>query len=100
MAIEGIEWLFVAVIVLVLFLWGPEKIPKIAEALGRARWEFERTSRKLTAELEGEVEESDEESDEKLIEVAKSLGIETEGKTKDEIAQEIIERAGREATQP
>ncbi len=91
MAIEGVEWIFVAVIVIVLILWDPSKIPKIARALGEARREFERASMELRTEI---IKAGLEASDEKLIEVAKSLGIETEGKTKDEISEEILRRAG------
>lgn len=93
MAIQGTEWIFVAVILLMLFLWGPEKIPKLAEALGRARREFEAASRGLLEELEKEESAAEEAGDEKLLEIARSLGIKTEGKTRDQLAREIIARA-------
>jgi TatA/E family protein of Tat protein translocase len=35
MAIQGIEWVVVAIIIAILFLWGPEKLPKMARLLGR-----------------------------------------------------------------
>ncbi|MCS7126192.1 MAG: twin-arginine translocase TatA/TatE family subunit [Aigarchaeota archaeon] len=95
MAVEGVEWLFIALIIIIFVLWAPEKIPKIAEALGKARREFEKASKELYNELEkeAEVKSLKEESDEKIIEIAKSLGIVTEGKTRDEIVKEIIEKA-------
>ncbi|MEM4449647.1 MAG: twin-arginine translocase TatA/TatE family subunit, partial [Nitrososphaerota archaeon] len=37
LAIQGLEWIIVAVIILVFFLWGPEKLPKLARSLGQAK---------------------------------------------------------------
>jgi len=95
MAVEGVEWLFIALIIIMLVLWAPEKIPKIAEALGKARREFEKASRDFYGELEREAEEKSlrDESDEKILEIARSLGVTTEGRTRDEIVREIIEKS-------
>ena len=90
MPIYGIEWIVVAVIVVVLLFWGPEKLPKIARSIGQAKKEFEKASK-------GEEEKQQSiqalTSDDKLLEIAKSLGIQTEGKTRDQIAQEVLNRA-------
>jgi len=95
MAVEGVEWLFIALIIIMLVLWAPEKIPKIAEALGKARREFEKASRDFYGELEREAEEKSlrDESDEKILEIVRSLGVTTEGRTRDEIVREIIEKS-------
>jgi len=95
MAVEGIEWLFIAVIVVILILWDPSRIPKIAKALAEAKKEYEKASRLLEEGLISEKPQpqaSSSESDEKLIKIAKELGIETEGKTRGEIAREILKR--------
>jgi len=115
MPIQGIEWIIVAVIVLVLFLWGPEKLPKLARSIGQAKKEFQKASK----EVEEEVKHFESElkspitsetyrpattappppsSDDKLLEIARSLGIQTEGKTRDQIAQEIIEKTKKTQT--
>ena len=106
--IQGIEWIIVAVVILVIFLWGPEKLPKFARSIGQAKKEFERASkgldeeaRKLREEARAVVSPSSPTTsvqtqppvDDKLLEVARSLGIETEGKTRDQIAKEIIEKS-------
>ncbi|MEM4362882.1 MAG: twin-arginine translocase TatA/TatE family subunit [Candidatus Caldarchaeum sp.] len=102
MAIQGIEWIVVAVVVLVLFLWGPEKLPKIARSIGQAKKEFEKASRGLEDELNraaalqtsaATLQPSAPSSDDKLLEVARALNIPTEGKTRDEIAKEIVEKS-------
>ncbi len=114
MPIQGIEWIIVAVIVLVLFLWGPEKLPKLARSIGQAKKEFEKASKGVEEEIKqfetGLKSPSYPESyrpvstpqspssDDKLLEIARSLGIQTEGKTRDQIAQEIIEKTKKPQT--
>ncbi|MDJ0269412.1 MAG: twin-arginine translocase TatA/TatE family subunit [Aigarchaeota archaeon] len=104
MPIYGIEWIVVGVIIIVLLLWGPEKLPKIARSIGQAKREFEKASKALEEETSSVVKPSiistssgsvaaAQAGDDKLLEVAKSLGISTEGKTRDEIAREIVNKA-------
>jgi sec-independent protein translocase protein TatA len=90
---DPLQWIVIGVIVVVIFLWGPQKIPDIARALGRARKEFDQASKEMgeavstpqkpAAEMTG---------DQMLIETARKLGIATEGKTRDQISQEIINK--------
>jgi len=42
MALDPLEWIIIGIIVVVIFLWGPTKIPALARALGRARREYEK----------------------------------------------------------
>ncbi|MCS7118208.1 MAG: twin-arginine translocase TatA/TatE family subunit [Thaumarchaeota archaeon] len=94
--IQGMEWVIVLVVVAILLLWGPDKIPKIARAIGQARREYEKASRDVQEEFRSVISEtpapatSQPSSD--IITIAKSLGIETEGKTRDQIADEIAAR--------
>ena len=37
---DPVQWIIIGVIVVVIFLWGPQKIPDLAKAVGRARREF------------------------------------------------------------
>lgn len=90
---DPLQWIVIVVIVAVIFLWGPQKIPEIARALGRAKKEFDQASKeagdiataspKPAAEMTG---------DEMLVETARKLGITTEGKTRDQISQEIVSK--------
>ena len=77
------EWIVIIFIIIAIFLWGPQKLPQLARALGQARREFERASRELPEPTT---------DDDVLIRTAKELGISTEGKTREEISREIIER--------
>ncbi len=82
----------------ILILFGPKKLPELARALGRARKEYEMA---LREEPKSESNESEEEAstkkkekseEEVLLETAKRLGIDTEGKSIEEIADEILKR--------
>jgi len=98
---DPIQWIIIGVIVIVIFLWGPQKIPDIARALGRAKREFDDASREVrnatsvttamagTTTLKPAAEMT---GDEVLIDTAKRLGISTEGKSREQISQEIVNR--------
>jgi len=92
-SLVGWEWLVILIVAVVIFLWGPAKIPELARALGKAKGEFERASKEFEEAAKIELEKSSEsKSDDALIETAKKLGISTEGKTREQISQEIIEK--------
>jgi sec-independent protein translocase protein TatA len=82
------ETIIIAIIILALIIWGPQKLPEFARAIGQARREFEKASKE-----EPKKEEKKEDLDEKIIKMAKELGISTEGKTKEQILEEIAEKA-------
>jgi sec-independent protein translocase protein TatA len=95
MALVGYEWLVVVGILLVVFLWGPQKLPELAKSIGLAKKEFDKAVKEgpnqatpSTAPTTTPTESTD-----PLIVAAKSLGITTEGKTKEQIAKEIADRS-------
>lgn len=103
MALAGLEWIIVAVIIIVLLLWGPSQLPKMAKALGEAKKEFKKAA-KEAEEMKEEAREAVRpftetvseaaselrKMDDELLKIARELGISTEGKTRDQIAEEII----------
>ena len=97
MALTGWEWIVIAGVLVVFFLWGPNKIPQLARAIGQARREFDRASKELTSPLE-EKPAAVTSADDALIDTAKKLGIATEGKTRDEISREIVQKASASKT--
>ncbi|WP_229709962.1 Sec-independent protein translocase subunit TatA/TatB [Vulcanisaeta souniana] len=72
---------------IVLVIWGPSKIPQLARSLGQSIREFRRGA----AENEPEPE---------LIEVAKKLGIDPSGKSRDELLAEINKALGQQRNGP
>ncbi|MEM0094290.1 MAG: twin-arginine translocase TatA/TatE family subunit [Nitrososphaerota archaeon] len=96
MALTGLEWVIVAVIIIVLLLWGPSQLPKMARALGEAKKEFAKAA-KEAEEIKEEVREAVRpftetvsEAGDELLKIARELGISTEGKTREQIAEEIL----------
>ncbi len=98
--LEGWEWIIIGVVAIVIILWGPSKIPEFAKALGRAKGEFSKASKEFknaateepapTPASQPNVIKS---KDEMLQETAHKLGIPTDGKTRDQISEEISLKA-------
>lgn len=102
--IVGQEWIILAVLAIIL-LFGAKKLPEIARSLGRAKKEFERGKRELEKELrEEEVKSSTHTSttssatttpsESKIVKAARELGIETQGKSEEELKKEIAKKVG------
>jgi len=91
LALVGYEWLIVVAILLVIFLWGPQKLPELARSLGLAKKEFEKAAKEASSATLTQPSTAQSSSD-PLITAAKNLGISTEGKTKEEIGKEIAEK--------
>jgi sec-independent protein translocase protein TatA len=89
LALVGYEWLIVVGILLVVFLWGPQKLPELAKSIGLAKREFEKAAKEVSSAATTSTAEP---TLDPLITAAKNLGITTEGKTKEQIAKEIAER--------
>jgi len=60
----------------ILIIWGPSKIPQLARSFGQAVREFKRGAQENEPEPE-------------LIEIARKLGIDPTGKSRDELLTEI-----------
>ncbi|MCS7145708.1 MAG: twin-arginine translocase TatA/TatE family subunit [Nitrososphaerota archaeon] len=88
MPVEGIEWVVVLGVVLVMLLWSPEKIPEFARAVGRFVNELQRTraeADRYVSDFLQPIMGAADSADRQLIEVARRLNIVTEGLKKDEI---------------
>ncbi len=49
--IEGMEWIVLLIIIAVLFLFGPSKLPELARSTGRALGEFRRGKMEVEQEI-------------------------------------------------
>ncbi len=94
---DPLQLVIIGVIVVVIFLWGPQKIPELARALGRARKEFEEGSKELTGTSTPAPPPVPKTGDQLLLETARQLGINTEGKTREQLSQEIVAKAKPQA---
>jgi sec-independent protein translocase protein TatA len=98
MALIGYEWLILVAVILIIFLWGPQKLPELARSIGLAKKEFDKAAKEIsnpTTSTSPPSSEAPSPSTDPLIVAARSLGISTEGKTKEQIAKEIAQKSGK-----
>lgn len=91
MAFGPMEIALVFVVIIILF--GAAKIPELARSLGKATGEFKKGQKEIERELT-EVEKSIKETptenkSSKIKQMARDLGISTEGKTEEQLLEEI-----------
>jgi len=89
-------WEVILILVIVLILFGPTKLPQLARSIGEAVREFRKASKEVTSPEEKTTTKKsalDVIDETTLKELAEKLGIESEGKTKEELAKEIIAKA-------
>lgn len=103
--LDGLEWLIIGAIAIVVILWGPAKIPEFARALGRAKGEFSKAQDEFSKAASETAQSrsatnftvppppSLKTRDEVLIDAARSMGISTEGKTREQISEEVSLKA-------
>lgn len=85
---DPVNVLIILGVIAVILIWGPQKIPELARSIGRARKEFDDASKGLTnpsAPVQQNLPSPD-----PLIDTAQRLGISTQGKTRQEISDEIV----------
>jgi len=88
--IEGIEWIILLIILAVLFLFGPQKLPELARGVGRALGEFQRGRMEIEREIRGQfaaLPAADVKTREQRV--ADALGISTPGKSETQLKIEI-----------
>jgi len=89
----GFELVIILIIIAILLLFGPKKLPELAKGIGRALGEFRRG--KLEVERQIKEEFSAEEARDfssRLMEAAKELGINTSGKPESQLKLEIARK--------
>jgi TatA/E family protein of Tat protein translocase len=102
--LEGWEWIIIGVVAIVIIMWGPAKIPEFAKSLGRAKGEFSKAQKEFTDAATSTANTNNtatyaqtrpapvttiKSKDEMLLETAQRLGIPTDGKTREQISEEI-----------
>lgn len=103
---DPMQWIIIGIVVVVIFMWGPQKIPELARSLGLAKGEFDKAQKEFQAAAAGtamgpgvtnQYPLQAKTGDEALIETAQKLGITTQEKTREEISQEILAKAQKVA---
>ena len=91
--LSGMELIILAIAGVALLIWGPSKIPELAKGLGKAKSEFEKASKGYVTESTVSDNVRNTPNDDSLLVIAASLGLTTQGKTKEQILQEIVTTA-------
>lgn len=76
------------ILIILLLIFGPSKLPALARSIGEAVREFRKASAEIMAPPPTKVPTEEQ----LLLETAKKLGIETEGKAIREVAEEILKK--------
>jgi sec-independent protein translocase protein TatA len=88
---DPIELVIIGIIIVVVVVMGPKRIPELARALGSAKKEFNAgaatTPQAGSAGMAGAAIVEDD-----LMVAARKLGISTEGKTREQISAEIVRK--------
>ncbi len=84
----------VLILFVALLLFGSSKIPELARSLGKATGEFKKGQREIELEMkdfEKSIKESksSEDKSSKIQAMAKDLGVQTEGKSDEQLLDEI-----------
>jgi len=95
MAFVG-PWEIALILAIVLIIFGPKKLPELAKGLGDAIKQYREASEgKTPSPTVSTPTPSKTNETNVLIQTAKNLGINTEGKTMDQISKEIEEIANK-----
>ena len=89
----GIEWIIILIIVALLLLFGPSKIPELARGIGKAMGEFRRGKSEVERQIRSELAADDQRDlSTRLGDAARELGIDSFGKRDSDLRLEIARR--------
>jgi sec-independent protein translocase protein TatA len=86
---DPLELVIIGIIIVVIVVMGPKRIPELARALGSAKKEFNagaQSTPEASASAGAQMGGDD------LMVAARKLGISTEGKTREQISAEIVRK--------
>lgn len=86
----GFEWIIILIIIAVLLLFGPSKLPELARGVGRALGEFRRGRMEIEREISTEVSAMDTKDQRMRVEKAASaLGVPAAGRSELQLKLDI-----------
>jgi sec-independent protein translocase protein TatA len=80
----------IVILFIVLLLFGGKKLPELARSMGSAVREYTQAAKEPVKYVEEKAKDKEGEDREAILEAARKLGIETEGRGISEIAQDIV----------
>jgi len=82
----------ILVLAILLLVFGPTELPKIARELGKAWHEFNKASSGIIEAATSTQTTKDEEKYKLLSEIARKLDVKMEGKTDEQLTKEILKK--------
>jgi sec-independent protein translocase protein TatA len=86
----------VVILFIILLLFGGRKLPELARSMGSAVREYTNASKEPLKYVDSKTKTKEEEERDAILEAARKLGIETEGRSIKEIAEELVKASDRE----
>lgn len=90
----------IVVLFIILLLFGGRKLPELARSMGTAVREYTTATKEPTKYVEEKSKTKEEEEREAILEAARKMGIETEGRSIAEIAQDLVKATEKKASAP
>ncbi len=86
-------------ILLALLFWGPKKLPELARAVGSAKREFQQAKSDVSSFTSNlpQPKSPTETQENSLIVAARSVGVATDGMTRQEIGKDVAEKASQKS---
>lgn len=78
----------ILIVIVALFLFGPDKIPEMARSLGKAMGEFKRAQMETENEIK-KINEPLNDKDTKIHNLAIEMGLDVNNKTSEQLVEEI-----------
>jgi sec-independent protein translocase protein TatA len=91
-------WEIALILAIVLIVFGPKKLPELAKSMGDAIRQYKAATEGgggPMPSIQSQTALTHSRSGDVLLETAKKLGIQTEGKTMEQISKEITEQASQ-----
>ena len=86
----------IVILFIILLLFGGRKLPELARSMGSAVREYTNASKEPLKYVDSKTKTKEEEERDAILEAARKLGIETEGRSIKEIAEELVKASDRE----
>ncbi len=92
----GFEWIVILIIIAVLLLFGPQKLPELARGVGRALGEFRRGRMEIEREISTELSQLDTRETRMHVEkAAGALGVPAAGRSEMQLKLDIARAVDR-----
>lgn len=86
----------IVILFIILLLFGGRKLPELARSMGSAVREYTNASKEPLKYVDSKTKTKEEEERDAILEAARKLGIETEGRSIKEIAEDLVKVSDRE----